>query len=90
MRDEVRKYLHGDDGEAQHLLDALKKNTAQGERNIYLEAEKNFNDSITRKLAELEEARQGNTSPLQENIAGLEQASRNLARYAERMEEIFA
>lgn len=90
LRDEVRKYLHGDDGEAQHLLDALKKNTAQGERNIYLEAEKNFNDSITCKLAELEEARQGNTSPLQENIAGLEQASRNLARYAERMEEILA
>lgn len=92
LREEVAKYFHSDynGGATRRLLDELKKQTAEGEMKISSDAEKRFNRSIEQKLNELEQVKQGNISPLQEKISGFEQASRNLGRYVERMEEILA
>ena len=87
LREQVAKYFHDDDGAQEHILDELKKRTADGERKIFADAEQEFQRSITQKLAELEQARQGNISPLQKNIEGLELSQRNLQCYAKSMEE---
>ena len=69
-------------------MEELKKITANVERKITDKAENNFNDSINKKLADLEQVKSGNVSPLQKKITGLEQSSKNLKNYAKQMEEI--
>ena len=86
LREQVAKYFH-DDGATEHLLDELKRRTADGEQKIFSRAADEFQHSITQKLAELEQARQGNLSTLQKKIEGLELSKRNLERYAQLMEE---
>ena len=86
LREQVAKYFH-DDGATEHLLDELKRRTADGEQKIFSRAADEFQRSITQKLAELEQARQGNLSTLQKKIEGLELSKRNLERYAQLMEE---
>lgn len=90
LREEVTKYFHSDDGAIKQLFDELRKCTAEGERRISAEAEKEFNRSIEQKLKELEQARQGNMSILQKKIEGLEQSQRNLERYVRNMGEYLA
>ena len=87
LREQVAKYFHDDDGATEHLLDELKRRTADGEQKIFSRAADEFQRSITQKLAELEQARQGNLSTLQKKIEGLELSKRNLERYAQLMEE---
>ena len=87
--EEVSKYFNSEnDGATEHLLEELKKITANVERKITDKAENNFNDSINKKLADLEQVKSGNVSPLQKKITGLEQSSKNLKNYAKQMEEI--
>ena len=90
LREEVTKYFRDDDGASKQLSNELRKRTAEGERKLAGEAEREFNRSVERKLAELEQARQGNMSVLQKKIAGMEQTRRNLERYAGEMEEQLA
>ena len=90
LREEVTKYFRGDDGASKQLSDELRRGTAEGEQKLASEAEREFNRSVERKLAELEQARQGNMSVLQKKIAGMEQTRQNLERYAGEMEEQLA
>lgn len=90
LREEVTKYFRGDDGASKQLSDELRKRTAEGEQKLAAEAEREFNRSVDRKLAELELARQGNMSVLQKKIEGTEQTRRNLERYVQNMEEQLA
>ena len=94
LRERVRKHFHGDglneEGKQQYLLEELKKRTAEGETKLFAEAKRKFEDGIEQKLANLEQARQGNISVLQKKIEGLEQSKRNLEYYAKLMEEKLA
>ena len=90
MRGDVTKYLRGDNGAMQNLLEELRKRTAAGERKIFSDAESNFNRSIEQKLSELENVKQGKVSPLQKKIKGLEQSQKTLEYYSKKMEERLA
>ena len=90
LRGDVTKYLRGDNGAMQNLLEELRKRTAAGERKIFSDAESNFNRSIEQKLSELENVKQGKVSPLQKKIKGLEQSQKTLEYYSKKMEERLA
>ena len=90
IREEIEKYFNDENGAVSKLLEEIQKCTAEGERKISAESEKEFNHNIEIKLNELEQARKGNVSVLQEKIEGLEQSKRTLESYAKNMEEKLA